>query len=118
MAVTISAVNTKGDVGASVILGSTLCQKVLSVTLDSSYPTHGYSITPKMVGMDAIFNIDAASAAAPAGTQAVLLVWDNTNQKLQAFWAKTAGTSSLQEVDNGTDLHTFVDQIVVTGRGY
>lgn len=64
----------------------------VDVTFDSSYPTGGESLTPADLGL---LNIDFALVdvgAAAAGTSGVVVKYDRTNSKLQAFQAPAAGT--------------------------
>lgn len=116
MAITITT--TKSLFTPSVPLATGLVLKYRNITLDSSYPTGGYDITPAQFGLDTIIAI-FASPAAPINdpTQAVVLKYDEGEGALGAFWCKTAGTASLQEVDSTTNLSTFTAHLLILGRG-
>lgn len=86
------------------------------VTFDSSYPTGGESLVPSDLGLKSIDFISDQTAAADAGTTAIVTKYDYTNQKLQAFWGNAGTASVLPEVTGTTDLQTYISRHVVIGR--
>lgn len=77
----------------------------LSYTLDNSYATGGYALTPAELGLVSIERVMAEVIA--VGTHFV--VWDEANSKLMVFVA--AGT----QVTNATDLSAIKIRVTVYG---
>ncbi len=112
MAITITAVT-----GASGVAGNKRT-RVYDVTLDNSYPTGGYSITPAQVGLKKIEFVDAGGGAKnSAGTSLVPVRFDYTNSKLQAYRydGASAGKAFLEEVSNAVDLSAFSVRLTFIG---
>jgi hypothetical protein len=92
--------------------------RVVDVTLDNSYPTGGYAITPAQLGfkvrIETVFDATAKNAA---GTSAVPCRWDPANQKLQCYRydGASAGKAFLEEVVNAVDLSTFTVRLTALG---
>lgn len=78
----------------------------VDATLDSSYPTGGYALTPKTLGVDLVTDYVAAFATTTGHTFA----YDYANSKLLAF---SGGT----QVSNATDLSAVVIRITAHGKG-
>ncbi len=75
------------------------------ITLDTSYPTGGYSLSPSLFGMGSVIdNVDVGDAGGKP------YEWDGVNNKLKAYSA--VGT----EVANATSLATVVVRAEVRGR--
>lgn len=77
-------------------------------TLDSSYPTGGYSVTPGMFSLSLINSLLATT------TSGYNLAYNYTTQKLMVFTA--AGGGGFSEVSNGTNLSTVVANYIVIGQ--
>lgn len=65
-------------------------------TLDSSYPTGGYSVTPAMFSLSAINSLSATT------TSGYLLVYNYTSQKLMAFTTTGGGAGTTGATSAGT----------------
>lgn len=88
----------------------------VDVTFDSSYPTGGESLTAADLGFDGELNYVSGGVAVKAdGTLAVLVAYDVTNSKLQAFKSNTA--ANMQEVANTADLSTYKVRLRCVGKG-
>src|SRR5579872_3180240 len=96
MALTLGA-QTKFSIGARY-------QVVTPITVDTSYPTGGWALTPAQLGLplglvDRVEVDYNGKTAAGAAT----LVYDPTNQKLMAFGGAASG-SAQAEITNATNL--------------
>jgi hypothetical protein len=83
------------------------------VTLDSSYPTGGYTITPNQLGLGAI---DFVIANDRLGYS---FDWDYTNNKLLVYRGDNANASPAPgvQVSNGADLSAVTAvRVRATGR--
>jgi hypothetical protein len=91
--------------------------RVRTVTFDNSYTTGGLSLTPANVGLRTIDQVQGAMAKNAAGTSAVPVVYDYTNQKLQAYRydGASAGKAFLEEVAAAVDLSTFSARLTFIG---
>ena len=79
------------------------------VTLDSSYPTGGYTITPQQLGLPGGRCLFADTASVNDGVASdTAAFWDPATNQLKAY--TTAG-----EVANTTNLSTQVCQIIAYG---
>jgi hypothetical protein len=82
---------------------------VKRVTLDASYPTGGYTITPQQLGLPGGRCLFADTGNVDAGVASdVSCWWDPATNQLKAYTA--AG-----EVANATNLATQICQIVAYG---
>jgi hypothetical protein len=79
---------------------------VVDVTLDNSYPTGGYTLTPTTLGVDGVTDYVFAQAT----TTGHLPVYNYGTKKLMIF---SAGT----EVANTTDLSAVVLRLIAQGKG-
>lgn len=79
---------------------------VADVTLDNSYPTGGYALTPATLGVDGATDYILAFATTTGHTFA----YDYANSKLIAF---SGGT----QVSNATDLSAVVVRVIAQGKG-
>lgn len=79
---------------------------VLDVTLDNSYPTGGYALTPATLGVDGATDYVFAQAT----TTGHLPVYNYGTKKLMVF---SGGT----EVSNATDLSAVVLRLIAQGKG-
>jgi hypothetical protein len=79
------------------------------VTLDNSYPTGGYAITPATLGLSAI-DLFVATLSPVAG--AVNFTYNYSTGALQAFQNTGAETA------NATDTHTCTGRFVAIGVGF
>lgn len=76
--------------------------KVRTITLDSSYPTGGYSLTPSQVGLKSIDSVSGSIARATSGGATTRTVsYDHTNQKLFVY------TTASAEAANASDQSAF-----------
>lgn len=83
------------------------CREVcMDGTLDNSYPTGGYSLTPLQLGVEGVTHYIRADATTTGHTFA----YDYANKKLLAF-------SGGSQVSNATDLSAVVIRIVAHGKG-
>lgn len=110
MALTYSA-PTKISIGGRFLL-------VQPLVLDNSYPTAGYALDLTFNGQLVEGLIDAII---PAGinqsvvTATVIVQYNQSTGKLQAFWSAASGAKPL-EVTSTTDLSAFTFNVVVIGR--
>lgn len=81
-------------------------QVIVDVTLDSSYPTGGYALTPATLGVDGATDFIQAVATTTGHT----FSYDYVNSKLLAF---SGGT----QVSNATDLSAVVIRLIAQGKG-
>jgi len=87
-------------------------QSVTTVTLDASYPTGGYTVTPASLGLPAGFvDVIDANTGPDSG---FLVTYNIATNKMQAF-VGAAGAADT-EVANATNLATVTAQLVTTGR--
>ena len=105
----ISAVHVQGTRNAEGRYWST----IVDITLDSSYPTGGYSIQPKDVGMGlTIFGMEVIGGNATANGRKAH--WDTANGKLML--AQDAGAAgAMAEVPNATNVSTLTYRVKVSG---
>lgn len=91
--------------------------KVRDVTFDSSYATGGESLTPADVGLKKIETVRGLVAKNAAGTSALPLVYDYTNQKLQIYRydGASAGKASLEEAAAAFDASAFTARLELIG---
>ena len=87
----------------------TLRWRTADVTLDASYPTGGYSITPANLGFTKVKAVIIQSH-----TGGYVYEYDVANQKLKAY-RQTAATGALAEVPNTTSLTGIVVHLFVIG---
>lgn len=77
--------------------------KVVTLTLDGSYPTGGYPVTPAQVGFAS--SIDGMVLGGTANnTTGVVAAWNPTTQKVQAYLSNGASPALLNEAPNTTAL--------------
>lgn len=118
-----------------------LRQSTGTITFSNSYTTGGESLTPAMVGLSSLLNIDFNT-----GISGLIFVWDRANNKVKVFYPTgggtvpaalaapliTAGATSVTssaangaaditagqavEVAASTDLHTVVVDFIAVGR--
>lgn len=91
--------------------------RVRDVTFDNSYATGGLSLTPANVNLRRIIQVVATGGKNAAGTSAIPVAYDYTNQKLQAYRydGASAGKAFLEEVAAAVDLSTFTVRLEITG---
>lgn len=82
---------------------------VADITLDSSYPTGGYALSPSAFGFSSW--IESAMTQAVGGFE---FEFDFVNQKLKVYRVNTTG-AALGEVPAATDLHTVTVRITAFG---
>jgi len=90
--------------------------RIFSATLDNSYPTGGYSLTPADFKLDV--NIDLIQPMFAGG---FVLSFDDATQKLMAYQqtdpADTGGADTpLVEVANATDLSSVLARGICYGN--
>lgn len=102
MAIAIAKVNTAGT---NHVIGNRR-EVCIDATLDSSYPTNGYALTPATLGVDGALDFIMAFATTTGHTFA----YDYAAKKLKAY---SGGT----EISNATDLSAVVVRIVAHGKG-
>lgn len=85
---------------------------VARYTLDSSYPTGGYSITPNSVGLSVI-NAARATVDSPS-TSEYVAAFDRTNNKVKLFGGAASGVA-LAEVTAATNVATVVVEVDLIG---
>src|SRR5579872_5897776 len=83
--------------------------RTFDITLDNSYPTGGYSITPSLLGFSQVRAVIVNSH-----TGGYVYEYDIVNQKLKAY-RQTAATGALVEVPNTTSLTGIIVHIFVIG---
>jgi hypothetical protein len=104
MALTLSAVS-----GAHHVVGNKRA-RVYDVTFDSTYPDNGEALTPTNVGLRKIEQlIPHGPFRNSDGSDALLVSWDRTNQKLLAY----VGTGTAQ---NRLPENTTADISAYSGR--
>lgn len=88
------------------------------ITVDTSYPTGGWPLTPAQLGLP-LGLVDSAYAdqAGVTAQGAADIYYDKQNQKLMAFNGGTA-TTLASEITNGTNLSAGLTnlQLVAVGR--
>jgi len=92
-------------------------QTATQVTVDNSYPTGGWPLTPAQLGLpcglaDAV-NATFAGVTAAGGLN---LQYDPNNQKLMAFGGAAAGAAH-GEITNGVNLTTMLANLRVVAIG-
>jgi len=83
-----------------------------NVTLDNSYPTGGYQITPEQLGLREILHVEAGMAGGYA------FEWDYANSKLKVmrFDYDASGDGPAIEVPAGTNLSGVTVRVKFEGR--
>lgn len=113
MAITLTEV-----AGAEGISGK-VRERYYDVTLDTSYPTGGYAISARSVGLTTIFGarvIGSALVAGTAKTTNFLAEYDYKLGKLQLFQdLAVAAAAPFGEVANATNVSTRVLRMVFVG---
>jgi hypothetical protein len=91
-------------------------ERIVDVTLDSSYPAGGYPLTSKDLGFGGSGRIDLVdvSMSKTGGWEAA---WDYTNSKLQVFDSSAAANAVAHEVIATTVLTGVVVRLFVKGSG-
>lgn len=87
-----------------------LSLRVLTVSLDNSYPTGGYALAASDFNFTTLYAVLVSSRA---GYQ---LTWDAANSKLMVFYVTSATTSPLTQVPNATNLSS-VTGVTIVGLG-
>jgi len=93
-----------------------LFNRLVDVTLDGSYPTGGYPLTPQQLGFGtngSIVFVDAPMSR----TGGWMLGWDYTNSKLQVFDGSAAANVAMHEVAAATVLTGVVARLLISGVG-
>jgi hypothetical protein len=67
--------------------------RVFTIALDNSYPSGGYSLTPRMLGFGRILWA-GTELVASSGGQALLVGYDRANKKLRVFLPQGGSASS------------------------
>jgi len=109
MAVVITVPNGAADVPG--VMGN-MRYRIVTVTLSSSYPTNGESLTATDLGFERIAMVVVGS---DANTGGYIPQYDYTAEKLLMYEAG-ADAAQLDEVANTTDLSAEVVRIAVYGR--
>lgn len=98
------------EVGAARGTNGTFRETFYDVTLDNSYPTAGYAISAKNVGLATLFGVTLVGQSLTTGAAPTTLYgvsWDQTNGKLQLFEDLAAAAAApFGEVANGTNVAT------------
>lgn len=89
--------------------------RFFDVAFDASYPAGGEALSASLFGMNSIELVVAEPAAAAAGAFAVVVKYDRTNSKLQAFQTGAAINSPLAEVDTD-DISALLVRVMVIGH--
>jgi|SRR5215471_3427552 len=90
--------------------------RIVDITLDASYPTGGYPLTPAQFGFGqngVIFMVDGNLSK----TGGWLAAWDYTNAKLQVFDSSGAANAAQHEVAAATPLTGVVVRLIAYGQG-
>lgn len=97
--------------------------KVRDIEFDSSYPTAGEGLVPSDVGLTRIDQVlpqgPAGNSDGTASTSAVVVRYDHTNEKLQAFQGDadaTTGSAVLAEVGSTDSLADFHVRVTFIGH--
>lgn len=94
-------------------------ERYYDVTLDTSYPTGGYAIDAKSVGLLNIFGAEVIGSALVAGTAKTtdfLPAWDFKTSKFQLFQnLAVAAAAPLGEVAAATNVATRVYRVKFNG---
>lgn len=93
-----------------------LFERLVDITLDSSYPAGGYPITPQQMGFGLNGQIVMVNGAA-SKTGGWECGWDYTNSKLQVFDSSAAANLAMHEIAGGTSLAGVVVRAQVKGIG-
>lgn len=91
---------------------------VTPVTVDTSYPTGGWSLTPAQMGLPlGLVDRVEVDYAGVTAVGSVNLEYDPVNQKLMAF-AYSSGAGVVQaEITNATNISTSLTNLQVTATG-
>jgi len=92
-------------------------ERIVDVTLDSSYPAGGYPLASKDLGFGGSGRIDFVDAGGMSKTGGWESAWDYTNSKLQIFDSSAAANAVAHEVAGGTVLTGIVVRLLVRGSG-
>jgi len=92
-------------------------ERIVDVTLDSSYPAGGYPLASKDLGFGGSGRIDFVSAGGASKTGGWEAAWDYTNSKLQIFDSSGAAAAVMHECTAGTSLAGVVVRLSVKGSG-
>lgn len=93
--------------------------RTYDIILDTDYPTAGWSIAPKTVGLLDIYGASVIGSVGAAGVPATtnyLFSWDYIAKKLQAFDTGAAQAAPLDETTAGdNDLDTRRVRVMFIG---
>jgi len=92
-------------------------ERIVDVTLDSSYPAGGYPLASKDLGFGQSGRIDFVDSGGGSKTGGWEAAWDYTNNKLQVFDSSGAANVAMHEVAGGTSLTGVVVRLLVRGAG-
>lgn len=87
--------------------------RTVSITLDASYPTGGYAISPALLGFTS--RIDGIVASTAGNTTGVTVGWNPATGKLQAYVSNGASPALLAEAPNTTALTGQIVQGIAWG---
>jgi hypothetical protein len=88
--------------------------RIVDVTLDSSYVTGGYAVTPAQVSLAEIYGATVLGNDAAATTSPVA-IWNQSTGKLQAFVSNGASPALLNEAPGTTNLAAVVVRVMFIG---
>lgn len=88
--------------------------RVVDLTLDNSYPTGGWAVTPQQLGLG--LNGVVWFVMLPE-INGFTFEWDYVNNKLKAFWGGGAGAANAQYTNAGAALNAVVIRILAFGVG-
>lgn len=81
-------------------------EQTTDITLDNSYPTGGYALTPTQLGVDGVTDFIIAFATNTGHT----FTYDYANKKLMAWNGTT-------QIANAVDLSAVVVRVIAHGKG-
>lgn len=91
-------------------------EAIVDFTFDNSYPAGGEALTAATLGLGLELDYVSSGVAVKGdGTLAVIVAYDYTNAKLQAFKSNTAANP--QEVADTGDLSTYKVRLRCVGKG-
>jgi hypothetical protein len=94
-----------------------LAFRIVDVTLDNSYPTGGYALTPQLLGLGSNGTIYAVLGDM-SKTGGWDVGWDYTNSKLQVFDGSGSASAAAHEIAAATNVSTVVARLLVFGKGH
>jgi hypothetical protein len=93
-----------------------LAVRVVDVTLDNAYPSGGWPLTARDLGLGSSGTVFAVFPVNDVTGR--VLTWDRTNNKLMCRDFSGAANAASPEITTATQMNAVVARLVVYGKGH